>query len=106
MNTDPIELPATEASHSGPTKAEATKAEPRKVRSSKSKTELEPLVIKAAVINQAWAEEVVCSFGLSGQVVKAVAAQLTSAITAAVSKQTTRRKLAKLVRIALAKTIA
>jgi len=104
MNTDPIELPATEASHSATTKAEATKAEPRKVRSPKA--ELEPLIIKATVINQAWAEEVVCSFGLSGLVVKPVAAHVTTAITAAVSKQTTRRKLAKLVRTALAKTIA
>ena len=71
----------------------------------KEKTESIPLVIKATLINPAWSDELTASFNLTGPLAKAVASEVSAALTRIVSKQCTRPKLAKLIRAAVNRSI-
>lgn len=88
-----------------PATAATTPSTQHKTDPTKPTKSKEPLATKAHPVNPAWADEVVSSFGLNGQIAKQAATELTAAITKGITAKFTRPKLAKLVRSAVARSI-
>lgn len=109
MNTDikPVSLPTPSAEKPELKPEPKVELKAELMAEPKRRTPAQPVETKVQMINPAWAEEVVAGFGLTGVLAKLAAAQLAASIAAscAIKRGTTRAKIAKLVRAAVATAI-
>jgi len=69
------------------------------------KSQAAELVTKTTPANPAWAEEIAAQFGLSGPHAKAAAAEILAVVTGEITRKFNRKKLAKIVRESVSKSI-